>query len=134
VQFSKYPFSELLKHKSEILTTVEQEMKAEYKKMGITIEYVGIASQFRFSNKDIQNAINNVVAASYNQQAAEAKLAAAKVDRYIAETAIMQAKVEPYKKWDGKSFPNVPQFMISNDSILSWFKNISDAITGEPSK
>ena len=127
-EFSKYPFEETLAKKSEILKTVEKEMKDEYKKMGITIEYVGIASQFRF-DPALQKSMTDLVAADYNSKAAAKKLDAAKTDRYLAETAIMLAKVEPFKKWDGKTFPNVPQFLLSSDSIVAWFKEMASAIT-----
>lgn len=127
VEFSKYKFEDALAKKGEILTAVEKNMKDEYKKMGITIEYVGIASQFRFAH-DLQTAVTNLVAADYNSKAALAKLEAAKTDRYMAETDIMIAQVEPFKKWDGKTFPNVPQFMVSSDSIIDWFKGITQTV------
>lgn len=122
-EFSKYSFKDMMIKKGEILTTVEKQMIDEYKKMGITIEYVGIASQFRFS-KEIQDGINGVISAQYQQQAAASKLEALKVARYEAETQIMLAQVEPYKKWDGKSFPNVPQFLIGAEPIVNWLKDI----------
>lgn len=123
VEFSKYAFVDLLTHKDEILLTVEKNMIAEYKKMGITIEYVGIASQFRF-DKVLQGAITNMMAAKYNSMAALSKLEAAKVDRYVAETDIMVSKSLPYKNWDGKTFPNVPQVVVGTDSIVAWFKEL----------
>lgn len=108
-------------------------MVDEYKKMGITIEYVGIASQFRFDHK-LQDAITALQSASYDADAAELKLKALKVSRFEAETKIMLAQVAPYEKWDGKSFPNVPSVMISSDSVLAWFKSMVDSFKSPSTK
>lgn len=121
VEFSKFTFLDALAHKGEILKDVETQMIAEYKKMGISIEYVGIASEFRFDTK-LQDSITNLQISKYDQQAAEAKLAAAKVERYKAETEVMLAQTEPYKKWNGQ-LPNLPSVMVSSDAILGWFKS-----------
>lgn len=126
VEFSKYTFLDALAHKGEILKDVETQMIAEYKKMGISIEYVGIASQFRFNPK-LQDSITNLQISKYDQQSADAKLAAAKVDRYKAETEVMLAQTEPYKKWNGQ-LPNLPSFMISSDALIGWFKSLTGKV------
>lgn len=133
-EFSKYRFTDLLTHKSEVLQTVEDEMISEYKKMGITIEYVGIASQFRLTNKNIQDSINGLITAEYNQKSAALRLEVAKVDRYEAETNVMLMKATPYTKWDGKTFPNVPQWLISNETVSGWFTAIKGFFTEDAAK
>jgi len=122
-EFSKYTFDEMLKQKATILNKVEKDMITEYKKMGITIEYVGVASQFRYAD-EIQKGINTLTAQAYLQKAASAKMEAAKVDRYIAETQIMINKSLPYTKWDGKTFPNMPSVMVGMDNVVTWFKEL----------
>jgi hypothetical protein len=124
VEFSKYPLSELLTHKADVIKAVEKRIITEYKAMGITIEYVGIASQFRYTSKEVQGSINTLVASAYASKAANARLDAAKVDRFEAETQIMLNQSAPYAKWDGKSFPTLPGTIVGMDSIMDWAKSI----------
>jgi hypothetical protein len=121
--FSKYPFTDLMVHKADILNEVEAEIKTEYKAMGITIEYIGITSQFRFSDAELQKAITASVTAKYLSQAAAARLQSAEVDRYQTETQIMSWKALPYARWDGK-LPDMPHFLLTTDGMLSFFKSL----------
>lgn len=127
VEFSKFNFLDALANKGKILSDVEKLMKDEYKKMGITIEYVGIASQFRF-DATLQKSITDLQIAKYDQQAAEAKLVAAKVDRYKAETDILVTQATPFKNWNGQ-LPAFPSVMISSDSFIDWVKQIATTVS-----
>lgn len=124
-EFAKHPFKEMLAKKSDILQDVEKQMIAEYKKMGITIEYIGISSDLRLDSK-LQQSINELVISQYAKEAAAYRLEALKTDRYEAETTVLLAQAEPYKKWDGK-LPSLPQWMISSDKISDWISQLSTA-------
>lgn len=122
-EFAKHPFKEMLAKKSEILKDVEAQMIAEYKKMGITIEYIGISSDLRLDPK-LQQSINDLVISQYAKEAAAFRLEALKTDRYEAETTVLLAQAEPYKRWDGK-LPSLPQWMISSDKISDWIGQLT---------
>lgn len=128
-EFAKYPFKEMLTKKSQILQDVEKEMIAEYKKMGITIEYIGISSDLRL-DPTLQKSINQLIISQYDKESAANRLEAMKADRYAAETDIMVAQAEPYKKWDGK-LPALPQWMISSDKISDWISQLGGLIKGK---
>jgi hypothetical protein len=125
-EFAKYDFKTMLAKKGEILTTVEKNMIAEYKKMGITIEYIGISSDLRLDSR-LQTSITDLIISQYTKDSAANRLEAAKTDRFIAETTVIAAQAEPYKKWNGQ-LPSFPQFMISSDKISDWIKSIADAV------
>jgi hypothetical protein len=121
-EFAKHPFKQMLENKSKILQDVEKQIIAEYKKMGITIEYIGISSDLRLDPK-LQQSINDLVISQYAKDAAAYRLEALKTERYQAETDIMLAQAEPYKKWNGQ-LPSLPQFMVGIDSLVSWAKSV----------
>lgn len=128
-EFAKYDFKTMLAKKGEILKTVEKDMIAEYKKMGITIEYIGISSDLRLNEK-LQDSITNLIVAQYEKDAAAYKLEAAKTDRYIAETYVIAAQAEPYKKWNGQ-LPSLPTWMISSDKISDWINQLTGIVKGK---
>jgi len=128
-EFAKFPFKEMLAKKSEILQSVEKQMITEYKKMGITIEYIGISSDMRL-DPSLQKSITDLVVSQYARDSSVNRLETLKADRYEAETSIMVAQAEPYKKWDGK-LPALPQWMISSDKISDWFGQLASALKGK---
>ncbi len=106
-EFGKRTLDECIHEKAKMMEAVEQKVKEEYARMGITIEYLGYASQLNFAT-EIQTAIDKVFVAKKEALAAKDQMEAMPARVALAEIKIREGYAEAVKKWDGKlTLPNI---------------------------
>ena len=120
-EFGKRTLDADITNKMEIMVTVEKQVIEEYAKLGITIDYVGYASQLNFSDK-IQEAIDMVYVAKKLAIAAEDQMKAMEARSMMANIQIKEGIAEAAKKWDGKL--NMPGFMVLPPEVIGLFKGV----------
>ena len=92
-------------------------MKSEFKEKGITISFVGYASQLDFA-ASIQTAIDEAIVNSIKEQNKSAYNIALDIDQRRADIKVTEAKAETMKRWDGKL--TFPSFMVMTDKAWEW--------------
>ena len=94
----------------------------EFAKIGITIGYVGYASQLNF-DKEIQDAINKVFLTKQEAEAAANQLVSIPVRTAIADITIKESISRGLEKWDGR-LPALPSFMILTPEVTNSVKSL----------
>lgn len=116
-EFGKRTFRECISQKSDIIKTVEQQLKDTYAPLGITIRYFGLASQLNFAD-DLQKAVNNVAIAELDAAAATNRMAAMPVLQALADINLKNSVASAVSKWNG-SLPQLPSFAVLPDGLFN---------------
>lgn len=121
LEFSKRKFMQAIGDKAAIITAVEQIVKDDFAKKGITIAFVGYAEGLTF-DKAIQDAVNATVVAGIQYASKDALLAVVEVNRKNAEVDVIRAQADTMRKWNGAI--NFPFFIPDSvaQAIAGWFK------------
>jgi undecaprenyl pyrophosphate synthase len=120
-EFSKRPFMKAIAEKAAIIDIVEQSVKDEFSKKGITIAFVGYAEELNFDGR-IQKAIDDVAIANVQYASKEALLAVVEINRKTAEIDVVRAQAKAIGNWNGAI--NFPFFLPE-----SFAKAITDLIS-----
>ena len=125
-EFAKRSFMKAIGDKASIIDSVEQAVKDEFAKKGITIAFVGYAEELSFDDK-IQQALNSSVIAAIQYANKDALLAVVEINRKNAEIDIVRAQAKAIGSWNGQiNFP-----FILPDSFV---KGIMDFVNGSTNK
>lgn len=116
-EFGKRPFLMAVRAKAEVIDTVEAAIKAEFKEKGITVSFVGYASQLDFA-KDIQTAIDEAIVNTIKEQNKAAYNVAIDLDQRRADIKVTEAKALTMQKWDGKI--TMPNFLMLGKEFMDW--------------
>jgi hypothetical protein len=104
-EFSKRPFMKAIGDKATIMDTVEQSVKDEFAKKGITIAFVGYAEELNFDQR-IQKAIDDAAIAGVQYANKDALLAVVEINRKNAEVDVVRAQAKAIGNWNGQiNFP-----------------------------
>jgi regulator of protease activity HflC (stomatin/prohibitin superfamily) len=120
-EFGKRKFDDARLQKIECMEAAEKQAIEEFAKVGITIEYVGYASQLNFDPK-IQEAINKVFIANQEAEAAESQMKAMPARLALADISIREGVGKAAEKWDGRIA--LPNFMLLSPGVLDAFKGL----------
>jgi hypothetical protein len=136
-QFTKYDLNavkvedRLFNKKGEIVAAVEEQVKALYKPMGISIEYLGFADELGYE-KEIQDAINRVFVASKEAEAAISLAQALPVLQAEADMTIKKGLAKGLEK----GLPALPAFVgdlhAVIDGVQAFFKGDMTAALPAP--
>jgi energy-coupling factor transporter transmembrane protein EcfT len=119
-EFAKRTFVKGIGDKAAIMDLVEQTVKDEFQKKGITIAFVGFAEELSFDPR-IQKALDDSVIASVQYANKDALMAVIEINRKTAEIGIINAQAATMQKWNG--VVNFPFFMPD-----SWAQALSGLI------
>jgi hypothetical protein len=104
-EFSKRPFMKAINDKAAIMDAVEQSVKDEFAKKGITIAFVGYAEELNFDPR-IQKAIDDAAIAGVQYANKDALLAVVEINRKNAEVDVVRAQAKAIGNWNGQvNFP-----------------------------
>ena len=121
-EFGSRPMVRCIGEKSEAMATVEKQVVQEFALLGITIDYVGYASQTNYE-KEIQDAINKVYLTKLEADAAANQLVTMPIRTAIADIAIKESFGKSLEKWDGK-IPSLPSFMMLTPDVIGAIKGL----------
>ena len=121
-EFGSRPMARCITDKAESMAAVEKQVVGDFAKIGITIDYVGYASQLNF-DKEIQDAINKVFLTKQEAEAAANQLVSIPVRTAIADITIKEGIGKGLEKWDGK-LPALPSFMILTPEVINSVKSL----------
>lgn len=125
-EFAKRSFMKAIGDKAAIIDTVEQAVKDEFSKKGITIAFVGYAEELSFDDK-IQQALNSSVIAAIQYANKDALLAVVEINRKNAEIDIVRAQAKAIGNWNGQiNFP-----FILPDSFAKGIMEFVNGATGK---
>ncbi len=115
-QFGSRTLVDGYSNKSAIIKAVEADVIAKFKPMGITITYLGYADQLGYEPV-VQKAINDVFIASMKAKEAIELTPALPALQTQTNMEVERAAVW---KWDGKTFPNVPNWLFITSPSEMW--------------
>jgi hypothetical protein len=120
-EFAKRNFLRATQEKAAIIDVVEQTVKDEFQKKGITIAFVGYAEELSFDQR-IQKALDDSVIASIQYANKDAMFAVVELNKKTAEIGIINAQAATMQKWNGVI--NFPFFIPDSlaQSIAGWMK------------
>ena len=121
-EFGKRTFRECISQKSDIIKSVEQQLKDTYAPLGITIRYFGLASQLNFAD-ELQKSVNNVAIAELDAAAATNRMAAMPVLQALADINLKNSAAQALSKWNG-SLPQLPSFAVLPDGLFNGIGNL----------
>lgn len=104
-EFAKRNFLKAIQDKAAIIDIVEQTVKEEFARKGITIAFVGYAEELSFDQR-IQKALDDSVIASVQYANKEAMLAVVEINKKTAEIDVIRAQAKAIGNWNGQiNFP-----------------------------
>lgn len=125
-EFAKRNFMKAIQEKATIMDVVEQTVKDEFSKKGITIAFVGYAEQLSFDGR-IQKALDDSVIAAVQYANKDAMLAVVEINRKNAEIDIVRAQAKAIGNWNGQiNFP-----FILPDSFAKGIMDLIGGVTGK---
>ncbi|MBU3577495.1 SPFH domain-containing protein [Polynucleobacter sp. UK-Kesae-W10] len=99
-EFAKRKFLTAITEKAAIMDAVEQAVKDEFSKKGITIAFVGYAEELSFDGR-IQKALDDSIIASIQYANKDAMFAVVELNKKTAEIGIINAQAATMQKWNG---------------------------------
>ena len=120
-EFAKRKFLTAIQEKAAIIDVVEQTVKDEFARKGITIAFVGYAEELSFDPR-IQKALDDSVIASIQYANKDAMFAVVELNKKTAEIGIINAQAATMQKWNGVI--NFPFFIPDSvaQAIAGWMK------------
>lgn len=104
-EFAKRNFLKAIQEKAVIIDIVEQTVKEEFARKGITIAFVGYAEELSFDQR-IQKALDDSVIASVQYANKEAMLSVVEINKKTAEIDVIRAQAKAIGNWNGQiNFP-----------------------------
>ncbi len=104
-EFAKRNFLKAIQEKAAIIDLVEQTVKDEFARKGITIAFVGYAEELSFDQR-IQKALDDSVIASVQYANKEAMLSVVEINKKTAEIDVIRAQAKAIGNWNGQlNFP-----------------------------
>lgn len=114
-EFMKHDFAYDNEHASEIIDTVQSDVKQHFAAEGITIDYVGFAGTLEFDTK-IQDAINKVFIGKQFALESQAMMPSLDYQRAQADIDVRKSEGTFLTKWNG-TLPAMPSWLIGTEWI-----------------
>lgn len=136
-EFGKLPLVEAAKHKADVISITDKEVKDAFAPMGITVSFVGYAEGITY-DKEVQTAINGVFLATKETEAKMARSEAIPYEKAMVDINFINAQAEAMKtvahQWKGDiNFPSffmIPQGL--SDTLGGWFGHGKSTPSSQP--
>ena len=125
-EFGSRTLDKCISEKVLAMENAEKQAKAEYATLGITIDYIGFATQLNLE-PTIQAAINKVYIAKQDAAAAESQLATVPARAAMAQVMVTEGMATAVTKWDGRI--NLPNFVVVPTGLLENLQGLFKAAT-----
>jgi hypothetical protein len=120
-EFGKRTTIDGIKQKAEIMTIVEQEVKATFASKGITIDFMGYAEGLTFS-KEVQASLDQIFISSLDNQTYPIRLKMMDIKKQEADIRLKDSTGAAMQKWNG----SIPQWLMLPkelwEAIINFFK------------